>query len=115
MDMQIVDTGSCKVGCVVVDEDLTAVIADQFRRKVAAWMAPGKDVHDYVIDLSAVHFIDSAGFGALISILRRVQEMGGEIKLAGLQPGPRKVFEIILADRLFNTYDSYQDAMESYC
>lgn len=53
------------------------------------------------IDVSNVAFIDSAGLGALIGVLKRVREADGTIELVGLQPAPRKVVEITGLDELF--------------
>jgi len=39
-----------------------------------------------VIDLAGVPFVDSAGLGAVIAVIRRVQELGSEIALACPRP-----------------------------
>jgi anti-sigma B factor antagonist len=57
------------------------------------------------IDLTAVTFIDSAGLGVLIGILKRLREQGGSVELLRLQPGPRKVVEITGLDELFVIVD----------
>jgi anti-sigma B factor antagonist len=57
------------------------------------------------IDLTEVTFIDSAGLGVLIGILKRLRENGGTVELAQLQPGPRKVVEITGLDDLFVIVD----------
>ena len=54
------------------------------------------------IDLAEVGFIDSAGLGVLIGVLKRIREVGGEIELVHVQPAPRKVIEITGLDELFS-------------
>ena len=39
-----------------------------------------------VIDLSAVSYLDSASSGCLMDVHRLLQEKGGSLRLAGLQP-----------------------------
>jgi anti-anti-sigma factor len=39
-----------------------------------------------IIDLSAVTYIDSASIGCLMDIYRLMQDRGGAVKLAGVQP-----------------------------
>ena len=46
------------------------------------------------VDLGGVTFIDSSGLGVLVAGLKQAQELGGTLVVRGLQPAPRKVFEI---------------------
>ena len=46
-----------------------------------------------VVDLSAVTFLDSSGLHALVAAYHRVPA-GGELRVVGLRPNVRKVFEI---------------------
>ena len=55
------------------------------------------------VDLSGVSFIDSSGLGVLVTGLKRAQEHGGTLIVRGLQPSPRKVFEITGLLELFQT------------
>ncbi len=47
-----------------------------------------------VVDLAEVTFLDSTGLSVLIGGLKRCQEAGGEMRLAGLRPNVRKVLEV---------------------
>ncbi len=46
------------------------------------------------VDLGGVSFIDSSGLGALVAALKQSQALGGQLVIRGLQPAPRKVFEV---------------------
>ena len=46
-----------------------------------------------IVDLSAVTFLDSAGVNALVGAYHRVPP-GGELRVVGLRPNVRRVFEI---------------------
>ena len=67
-----------------------------------------------VLDLEGLEFLDSSGLGALVSCLRRVKEKKGEIKLAGLGPEVRSIFDITRVSRLFDICESVADAVKAF-
>jgi anti-sigma B factor antagonist len=101
------------IGMVVVDHVLTAATVDTFREQLLKWQAVECDVQDYVIDMSKVDFMDSAGLGVLIAVLKRVTERGGDMKIACLQKKPRMVFEITRAYKVFGIYDTVDEALSA--
>ncbi|HEY0866088.1 MAG TPA: STAS domain-containing protein [Fimbriimonas sp.] len=62
-----------------------------------------------VLDLSLVGFMDSTGLGALLSCLRRITSRGGTLRLAGLTPGVRKLFDMVKMDRVFDILPTADD------
>jgi len=54
-----------------------------------------------VVDMSQLTFIDSTALGVLVVAGRRLAESDGELRLAGLQPHIRKVFDITGLDTAF--------------
>ena len=57
--------------------------------------------------------MDSAGLGSLIAALKRITERGGDMKLACLQKKPRMVFEITRAYKVFEIFDTIEEALKS--
>ncbi|MBI4211625.1 MAG: STAS domain-containing protein [Deltaproteobacteria bacterium] len=55
-----------------------------------------------VVDCEKLSFIDSMGLGALISLLRRVRNQNGDLKVAGLSDDVKTIFEITRLHRLFD-------------
>ena len=66
-----------------------------------------------VVDLTDVRYIDSSGVATLISAFQRVNQHGGTLFLAGLQPRVRSVFEIAQLERILPMYASRQEALEA--
>jgi anti-sigma B factor antagonist len=93
---------------------LTAATVEPFREQFSAWQADEAGVKNYVLDLSAVDFMDSAGLGALIAALKRITEKGGDMKLACLQKKPRMVFEITRAYKVFDIFDTVEEALRTF-
>jgi anti-sigma B factor antagonist len=67
-----------------------------------------------VLDMSGVKFVDSSGLGALISCLRLLNGRRGDFKLCALAKPVRALFELMRMHRVFNIYDSREDAIRSF-
>jgi len=67
-----------------------------------------------VVDLSAVEFISSAGWGAFTAELRRVRENDGDIKLAGMSADLFDVFLLLELDRFINAYETGDEAIMAF-
>lgn len=57
---------------------------------------------DILIDGEKLDYIDSTGLGALIGILKILQESDHKIYLTNIKPNIRKLFDITELDKLFN-------------
>jgi anti-anti-sigma factor len=62
---------------------------------------------DILIDCSQVEFMDSSGFGCLVSSLKRVREQGRQLFLCGLRSQLRTVLELTGTDKVFPVFPSY--------
>ena len=101
------------IGVGAVEGDLTAATAAAFREQFQNWRKAQQEVKEYVLDLKGVSFMDSAGLGALMAMLKSVTERGGDLKIAGLQKKPRMVFEITRAYKVFEIFDDVQEAVRA--
>ncbi len=67
-----------------------------------------------VVDLSECEFIDSTFLGSLVVSLKKVTAMGGDIKLVGFQPAVNSMFELTRMYRVFDSFKSLDEAVQSY-
>jgi anti-sigma B factor antagonist len=67
-----------------------------------------------VFDFSTVGHVDSAGIEMLLNSTEEVMKRNGDLKLAGIRPGPAALLELTKVDRLFEIYDQTADAVESF-
>lgn len=65
-----------------------------------------------VLNLEKVGFIDSTGLGVFISLMRKLKERGGEIKLAALQDEVKSIFEITRLYRVFDILRTPEEAIQ---
>lgn len=56
---------------------------------------------DIIIEGEKLEYIDSTGLGALISILKAIEEDKHKIYLLNIKPNIKKLFEITELDKLF--------------
>jgi anti-sigma B factor antagonist len=65
-----------------------------------------------LIDLSSVDLITSAGIGALVRLLHRVQSLDGTIALFGPNPRVREVIEVVMLAEIFRLSDTVEEARQ---
>lgn len=67
-----------------------------------------------VIDLSFCEFIDSTFLGTIVISLKKVTAIGGDIKLIGFQPAVRSMLELTRISKVFETFESTDEALNSF-
>ena len=67
-----------------------------------------------LLDMNEQQFIDSSGCGALLSCLREITSVGGNLKLCGVQKSVRVIFELVRMHRIIDIYNTREEALESY-
>ena len=85
--------------------------ADELRRVILGLL---KESQGIVLNFAWLEYIDSAGVGVLVASLISARNRGAEIKLAALGPRVRHVLATAKVDRLFEVYDSADDAIKSF-
>jgi anti-anti-sigma factor len=67
-----------------------------------------------VIDLSGVATLDSASLGPLVQKLREIQDLKGQLALAGVEsPALREIFALTRFDKVFSIYRSRGEAISA--
>jgi len=67
----------------------------------------------FIIDLSELEFINSAGIRTLVTLEKRLSGAEGSLVLCGLDPQVREVFEVSGLSWLFSIVDSRATAMKT--
>ena len=65
-------------------------------------------------DLTNVTFVASLALRMLLTNLKSVQAIGGDLRLCGLQPQIAEIFRKSRFDTLFTIYDSREEALTEY-
>ncbi|MBE0557834.1 MAG: STAS domain-containing protein [Proteobacteria bacterium] len=66
-----------------------------------------------IIDVTDVEFCDSSGLSALLIAERKMRELGGVVKLAGVHKKVLSLIKISHLDRAFSIYDTVAKALKA--
>jgi anti-anti-sigma factor len=86
--------------------------ADEFKFTLSKIIEKG--YRKIVVDLSQCEFIDSTFLGALVVSLKKVTTMGGDLRLVGFHPAVHSMMELTRMHRVFESFPSKEDAINSY-
>ena len=89
-----------------LDEEQSAVMQVEVAAAAAA-----KGGVPVVLDMASVEMIPSLSIGSLIGLLRALQADGRRLILVGLQPPVREVLSICRLDKVFEIYETLDDAV----
>ncbi len=92
-------------------EALDASNATEFKNALGKFVHPAAQL---VFDMSAVRFVDSSGLGAMLSCLRKLHGMGGDLKLCAMNKPVRALFELVRMHRVFEIFATEDEAVRSY-
>ena len=87
----------------VAAERIDAAVAIQFKDRMRDVIGDPAPV--VILDLSRVGFLDSSGLGALVAVMKLLEE-GRRLELAGLTPMVRKVLRLTRMDSVFTIHDA---------
>ena len=110
MDIAVKDTQGIMV--IAVSGELDASSSGQLTVTIEPLVSQGRPW--LVIDLQGVNFIDSAGLSVLVRCFKHARGAAGTIRLAGLQPSVRRVFELTRLDRVFDLYKDTAEAVQRF-
>ena len=105
MAYAITEEGNNRV-LVTLEGRFVAATGSSVREDIISKIAEGTHV---VFDLTKLGHIDSSGIGVLVQVLQKAKAHGGRVTLAGLQEGPRLVFEITKISRVFEIVPTLAD------
>lgn len=94
----------------VQSETLETENVANFRQAIGPVMEQTDDV---VLDLSDVNFMDSTGLGAMLSCLRLMKAKGGSLRVASLTPDVRRLFDMVMMDRVFEVFPNVDAALSN--
>jgi anti-sigma B factor antagonist len=91
--------------------ELDAGNADDFRRALAPVL---KDTRKLVLDLDRVQFIDSRGCGAILSCLKSLSTVGGDLKLCRVTAPVNMVFDLIRMHNICQIVGTKEEAVRAF-
>ncbi len=62
-----------------------------------------------ILDLKNINFIDSSGFGALLSIMKRARNNNGTLFICNIKPDVMVLFKLLQLHQVFNLGESVEE------
>jgi anti-anti-sigma factor len=91
---------------------INALIAEEIREQVVQLF---DNQHAKVaIDLKGVNYIDSSGFGCLLSILRAAKNNYGILKIMSPESSVKSLFETLYLHTVFDIYPDTEQCLRSF-
>ena len=120
MDWEIFGETAVRVGVILKKDVYVIVPGGAYDRKMAAeienkvYELCQRGAFRFILDLKRVKGILSRGVHSLIEIYGRIKEIGGTIKLCGLQRDVRFVLQFTQLTEAFELHAHRDAALESY-
>src|SRR3990172_1619851 len=86
--------------------------APELQRQLTNEIQEGQS--QFVIDLGAVQYVSSAGWGVFVGEIRNLRERGGDLKLSQMAPEVFEVFDMLEFNRILMCYDSIEEAIDDF-
>jgi anti-sigma B factor antagonist len=111
-NMEMEEKKSGEVYIIVLKGRLDAYSSNELEKKVDTLIDQG--CRKLVVNFGDVDYISSSGLRVMLSTLKKLQKMGGDVKLAGLKPYVREVFDISGFTQLFDIHNLEEEAIKSF-
>ena len=67
-----------------------------------------------VFDLQGISFIDSTGFGVLLSIMKAANNNNGQFKICNVDSDVMELFKLLQLHHVFEIYDELNPCLKSF-
>jgi anti-sigma B factor antagonist len=99
---------------VVIEVDGQLIVGNRQELKQRVLDEAEAGARKVLVDFAKAGYIDSSGLGVLVSLAKRMRELGGDLRLANLNDDLQTLFELTKLDSLFQIADTRERALESF-
>jgi anti-sigma B factor antagonist len=111
MPLKVDESGDVRI-VRVTETRLTYPTLSAFLAEVRALVEGG--AHKLIIDLATVTYIDSAAIGCLMDIYRLVNDKGGAVRLASLQPRVETMISMTGVHKIIELFRDEASAIDAF-
>ena len=91
---------------------LNILIAQSLKEEVAQYLTKANT--KLILNLEGVEYIDSSGFGALLSILRNAKNNDSQFKICNISPEVMELVKLLQLHNVFDIQDSIDQCFETF-
>ncbi len=74
----------------------------------------GKGRHDFLVDMSRLQYISSAGLRCFFEAVTKINNLKGKLVLCGMTPEVRQVFDVSGFTSFFSICETMQNALKQF-
>ncbi|MCX6343996.1 MAG: STAS domain-containing protein [Armatimonadetes bacterium] len=89
--------------------EIDVYTAPQFKEAIDGVLSRGQK--RLIINMAGVTYMDSSGFGALLSATKRLRPVGGTVSLVQCNNAIDRILKTTRLDSVFHMFDSVDDAV----
>lgn len=90
---------------------LNALNAEEIKTSLTLLL---RDHNQLILDLKNVNFIDSTGFGLLITIFKRARENEKTFKICRVSEPAMELIKITKLDKVFDIYNDFEECLKAF-
>ncbi len=91
---------------------LNILVAQSLKEEMAQYL--NKSGKNLVLNLEGIEYIDSSGFGALLSILRNAKNNNSSFKICNVSPDVMELIKLLQLHNVFEIYDNVEECVKSF-
>ena len=91
---------------------LNILIAQSLKEEVAQYLTKANT--KLILNLKGIEYVDSSGFGALLSILRNAKNNDSQFKICNISPEVLELVKLLQLHNVFDIGDSVDKCMETF-
>jgi anti-sigma B factor antagonist len=96
----------------ILNKRATVEISGNVKNELLKLIDEGKN--KVIISLEKAEYVDSSFLGILVAGLKRATMKDGDLKIFGLQPVVKSMFELTRLYRIFDIFDTREEAINSF-
>jgi anti-sigma B factor antagonist len=91
---------------------LNILVAQSLKEEISQYL--NKEGKNIVLNLEGIEYIDSSGFGALLSILRNAKNKNSTFKICNVSEDVMELVKLLQLHNVFEIYDGVEECVASF-
>lgn len=91
---------------------LNILIAQSLKEEVAQYLTKANT--KLILNLEGIEYVDSSGFGALLSILRNAKNNDSQFKICNISPEVMELVKLLQLHNVFDICDGVDKCIETF-
>ena len=91
---------------------LNILIAQSLKEEVAQYLT--KTNTRLILNLNGIEYVDSSGFGALLSILRNAKNNDSQFKICNISPDVMELVKLLQLHNVFDIHDNIEQCIQTF-